>query len=279
MAESAGREFDLDNNGFTDREFQASEFNQIRDTDNDGIPDHLDLDSNNNGVFDLVEAGGSDFNDDGTVDFWTDTDGDNRSDWIDADMGPRPDHDGDGIANSADIDCFREGTGQWGHDLDYDLVIDGYAATTYEPPESNYPNRYWTILETDTFRSALGYVHMFQEQHLVSEFDEFDSNRNCISDTAEGFTSETTSQETSTPEIPQENMQNDQAPESQKSGGGGGCTIRAAHHSQHREMLNIDPLFVLIVVCCLFRIKISRTVQIKLVGTRCRRECIKLALS
>ena len=38
------------------------------DTDGDGVPNHLDLDSDNDGISDLVEAGGTDDNSDGQVD-------------------------------------------------------------------------------------------------------------------------------------------------------------------------------------------------------------------
>jgi len=44
------------------------------DTDGDGIPDQLDLDSDNDGVYDLVEEGGIDSDDDGMVDDFKDYD-------------------------------------------------------------------------------------------------------------------------------------------------------------------------------------------------------------
>ncbi len=45
------------------------------DTDSDGIPNHLDLDSDNDGIYDVVEAGGTDANNDGRAD-----DDDNNAD-------------------------------------------------------------------------------------------------------------------------------------------------------------------------------------------------------
>ena len=47
------------------------------DTDGDGIVNHLDLDSDNDGIPDIIEAGGTDGNNDGRVDGFVDGDGDN----------------------------------------------------------------------------------------------------------------------------------------------------------------------------------------------------------
>ena len=46
------------------------------DTDGDGLADYLDLDSDNDGIADIVEADGTDADGNGTVDVTTDTDGD-----------------------------------------------------------------------------------------------------------------------------------------------------------------------------------------------------------
>ncbi|SEC55804.1 Thrombospondin type 3 repeat-containing protein [Tenacibaculum sp. MAR_2009_124] len=55
-----------------------------RDTDSDGVPDYLDLDSDNDGIYDVVEAGtGSmDTNNDGTIDSITSTSGDTDNDGL-----------------------------------------------------------------------------------------------------------------------------------------------------------------------------------------------------
>ena len=54
-------------------------------SDADGIPDYLDLDSDNDGTFDIVEAGGAtlDANNDGEIDDTTDADGDGIMDVTD----------------------------------------------------------------------------------------------------------------------------------------------------------------------------------------------------
>ena len=45
-----------------------------------GLANYLDLDSDNDGIADIVEAGGTDADGNGTVDVTTDTDGDGLAD-------------------------------------------------------------------------------------------------------------------------------------------------------------------------------------------------------
>lgn len=83
------------------------------DTDGDGIPNSCDLDSDNDGIQDIIEAGGVDSNNDGVVDDPTDTDGDGLADTFDTDnMGTAltlPDTDGDGLENFRDLDSDSDG--------------------------------------------------------------------------------------------------------------------------------------------------------------------------
>jgi len=55
------------------------------DTDGDSIPDYLDIDSDNDGIVDLIEAGGVDTDGDGRIDTLVDTDSDGWTDIYDAD--------------------------------------------------------------------------------------------------------------------------------------------------------------------------------------------------
>ena len=59
-------------------------FCPTRDTDQDGIPDHLDVDADNDGIYDVVEGGdgAQDTNNDGVIDNldMIDTDGDGKGD-------------------------------------------------------------------------------------------------------------------------------------------------------------------------------------------------------
>jgi len=103
------------------------------DPDGDGIPSHLDLDSDNDGIPDIIEMGGTDINGDGFADVSTDTDEDGLVDLYDADdtdgpSGTSPcvtqpgclvaasltslglrDSDNDGIINSLDLDSDNDG--------------------------------------------------------------------------------------------------------------------------------------------------------------------------
>ena len=74
------------------------------DTDGDGTDDYRDLDSDADGISDLVEAGGTDTNGDGMVDGFTDLNGDGLDDGIAASPLTQPDDDGDGTPDYLDSD-------------------------------------------------------------------------------------------------------------------------------------------------------------------------------
>ncbi|WP_264791811.1 cadherin-like domain-containing protein [Aureispira anguillae] len=107
------------------------------DTDGDGIPNHLDLDSDNDGIADIVEAGGVDTNGDGVVDNYTDTDNDGLSDEYDVDNGgtaiANSDSDGDGILDVLDLDSDNDGIPDvveaGGTDENGDGLADNFADT------------------------------------------------------------------------------------------------------------------------------------------------------
>ncbi|WP_204263164.1 T9SS type B sorting domain-containing protein [Spongiivirga citrea] len=116
------------------------------DDDKDGIPNSLDIDADNDGIMDIVEAGGVDANNDGRVDYpipgdptsMIDADGDGLADAFDnVDSGsgagevtsgtplPSPDSDLDGLDDLYDIDSDNDG------------IIDNIEAQTtagYVPP-------------------------------------------------------------------------------------------------------------------------------------------------
>ncbi len=95
--------------------------------DSDTAPNHLDIDSDNDGIVDIIETGGTDTDNDGMVDNLPVNDADG---WLDAMTGViltmadgadgdpypdyatgagKPDFDGDGIANYLDIDADNDG--------------------------------------------------------------------------------------------------------------------------------------------------------------------------
>lgn len=109
------------------------------DSDLDGIINMLDLDSDNDGIPDVVEAGGVDQNGDGKIDNFVDSDGDGLSDQVDASLGGAynsgvglglKDTDGDGVANQFDLDSDNDGIPDvrevGGADANNDGMIDGF---------------------------------------------------------------------------------------------------------------------------------------------------------
>ncbi|APD06432.1 hypothetical protein UJ101_00900 [Flavobacteriaceae bacterium UJ101] len=86
------------------------------DWDGDGIPDYRDLDSDNDGISDLIEGGINpklDQNNDGKIDNPTDTNHNGLADSVDPDNGGAPasipDTDGDSVPDFRDLDSDNDG--------------------------------------------------------------------------------------------------------------------------------------------------------------------------
>ena len=158
-----GNEVDADNSDASESASVNFDPNtSVTDVDSDGIPNYLDLDSDNDGIPDLIEAGGVDTDGDGVIDYpdpsnpesMIDTDGDGFVDYYDPDDdtilsgdqsgdilvgtengiytsgsgGFNPDFDGDGIPNYWDSDSDNDGIADLieagGIDTNGDGVID-----------------------------------------------------------------------------------------------------------------------------------------------------------
>jgi len=106
---------DADTNGLDDA--LATTPLPLPDTDTDGAPNHLDLDSDNDGVYDLLEAGGTDNDNNGIVDSFLDDDNDDIPNQADVSNTGGVDTDGDGIDDLADVD-FTAGDDINGNGID-----------------------------------------------------------------------------------------------------------------------------------------------------------------
>ena len=108
--------YDTDFPGFIDS--NGDGVNDNADKDLDGIPNQYDLDSDNDGIPDVVESYGVDTNGNGIIDNYIDTDNDGFSQNVDANntgvngsnvgLGPQ-DFDNDGIPNYLDTDSDNDG--------------------------------------------------------------------------------------------------------------------------------------------------------------------------
>ncbi len=100
-------------------------------TDGDSLPNRLDLDSDNDGVTDATEAGGTDVNGDGVIDGFTDAGPTNGLDDA-TETTPLldPNTDGDTLVDRLDLDSDNDGvtdaTEAGGTDANGDGVIDGF---------------------------------------------------------------------------------------------------------------------------------------------------------
>lgn len=104
------------------------------DTDQDGVIDAFDLDADNDGIGDLVEAGGVDTDGNGLIDGTVDVDQNGLIDLYDDQQGGNAilnlDSDGDGISNAQDLDSDNDGlpdvVESGGTDSDADGIADNW---------------------------------------------------------------------------------------------------------------------------------------------------------
>jgi gliding motility-associated-like protein len=121
---------DANDNGWDDN----AEGDVIVDTDKEGEFDYLDLDSDNDGIKDVIEAGFVDNNNDSIIDDFTDLDIDG---WDDNVQGRSiPDSDGDGISDFRDDDSDGDGipdSEEYGNDCDNDGIDNAIDADPCDP--------------------------------------------------------------------------------------------------------------------------------------------------
>ena len=153
------------------------------DTDGDGIGDHLDLDSDNDGISDLVESGDAagialDTSGDGTLDLTegVDSDDDGLFDVFEdgnlaANVGTLPvDTDGDGLSDTLDLDSDNDGIAD---------AVEAQPTVGYQTPAIGSDSDNDGIV--DTFDSVAGHGGTFTapqdtDGDGVADFRDLDSD-------------------------------------------------------------------------------------------------------
>ncbi len=117
-------DIDDDNDGILDSEEGSGDF------DGDGVPNHLDLDTDNDTIPDILEAQGSDVDNNGRVDNFVDANGDGYHDPLATTPWTRPDTDGDGNKDYRDLDSNNDGqfdiAGTGRADSNNDGIVDNF---------------------------------------------------------------------------------------------------------------------------------------------------------
>ncbi|MDB4224650.1 BspA family leucine-rich repeat surface protein [Granulosicoccus sp.] len=147
VVESFGPSYDLDNDGQIDG-FSDADRNGIADalqinapavvdTDNDGLLDQMDIDSDGDGLSDIAEYGGVDDNNDGMIDNLIDLNRDGIDDVIATLPVLLVDSDGDGEPDYRDSDSDNDGVSDLiesgGIDADGDGIADGLISLSSLP--------------------------------------------------------------------------------------------------------------------------------------------------
>ncbi|MEN3324481.1 choice-of-anchor D domain-containing protein [Mariniflexile soesokkakense] len=173
-----------------------------RDTDGDGVDDFHDLDSDNDGIPDLVEVGGTDIDGNGVVDVFTDVDGDgitaiydsNDNSYFIEELGTLTnlDFDGDGVRNNIDLDSDNDGIPDileaGGLDVDGDGKIDGFTDSNtdgYHDPYFGASALIITGPDTDGDGKPNSYPNKNADNTGLPNFLDIDSDDDGITDLTE----------------------------------------------------------------------------------------------
>lgn len=175
-------QINLEENGTSKSTFKLIETCVARDTDGDGIPDHLDLDSDNDGIPDNIEAQGNNFITLSNLDL----DKNGLDDAYGNGLIPI-DTDNDGIPNFLDLDSDNDGiydiveSGNKALDTNNDGMIDGN-------PTDFGSNGLYNNLETAPNSGAINYTITDTDGDTISNYFDFDSDGDGCPDVIEaGF--------------------------------------------------------------------------------------------
>jgi len=207
------------------------------DLDGDGIPNHQDLDVDNDGIPDVLEAGSSDELFDGRLDVFVDVNGDGLADQLGTmPIEPR-DSDQNGIEDFRDLDADGDGLSDraesFGTDADAngDGQVDNLVDTNMDGLHDDYQNLAISLPDTD--------------EDGLPDFRDTDSNGDGVTDTEEAFGSADlgTTNNLTTPFKPGMDAQNEQsAVQTGENGSVFGCNLSYDKISKQP----IDLVFVLL---------------------------------
>ncbi len=185
---------DANNNGAFDNAVHTTT-NTPKDTDGDGVPDYLDLDADNDAIFDLYEGGGTGYTDadtDGVID-GPDADNDGIQDSADANdaafgfpsSNTPKDQDVDGVPDYRDLDSDNDGindiieSGKTGlTDANNDGIVDG-------PDADGDGIRDSADSDDVVFGSPGGSTPVDTDGDNVADYRDLDSDNDTISDLVE----------------------------------------------------------------------------------------------
>ncbi len=163
------------------------------DADGDGVINQFDLDSDNDGIPDVVEVGGVDQNGDGILD-GTDANNDGMIDSLPIGGLANLDSDGDNIPNSIDLDSDNDGIPDiievGGKDVNNDGRVDGFTDTgngladAYDLSKNGIPLTS-TGPDTDNNGTANSYLADNQDKDARPNFLDVDSDNDGLTDTRE----------------------------------------------------------------------------------------------
>ena len=156
------------------------------DADGDGLEDYCDIDSDNDGIADIVEAGGTDSDNDGREDTGTDVNNDGFPDAFDTNLGGTAltdgDKDGDGFENRIDLDSDGDGIADIIEAGGTDADNDGQADTSTDTDNDGWSNEY----DSDNGGTALTITDLDGDGN--ANYLDLDSDSDGITDNVEGQT-------------------------------------------------------------------------------------------
>jgi len=212
----------------------AISITSIVDLDGDGIRDQQDLDSDNDGIPDVSEAGSSDSDFDGKYDFFLDLNGDGMADRLTATPIIPRDTDLDGVDDYRDLDSDNDGLSDRletsNTDTDGDGMVDGFVDVNIDGLHDPYNTEFDGVPDTD--------------RDGFPDYRDTDSDGDGVSDAEEGFSS-TVDSELVVPSTPFNPSLVEPKPaltlETGENGNVLGCSLTTASHPSK----TVDAAFLL----------------------------------